>query len=89
MKNRCYNTKVRSYKTYGGRGITVCDEWLHDFDTFSKWAYANGYDENAAYGQCTIDRINNDGPYAPWNCRFVDLKIQANNKGGKRSCSAG
>ena len=66
------------YKNYGGRGITVCEEW-HDFATFKEWAYSNGYDENAAQYECTIDRINNDGNYEPSNCRWVDMKTQSKN----------
>ena len=49
MKNRCYNKKLRSYPRYGGRGIKVCDEWLHDFQSFYDWAISTGYDDKAAY----------------------------------------
>lgn len=80
MKNRCYNRNVRSFKNYGANGVKVCAEWLNDFGAFSKWAFANGYDPEAEYGKCTIDRIDPYGDYCPENCRFVDLKFQANNK---------
>ena len=80
MKERCYNVKAYNYKNYGGRGIKICDEWKNDFNCFATWAYENGYDKNAKQGECTLDRIDNDGDYKPSNCRFVDNKIQQNNK---------
>lgn len=81
MHSRCYQKSHNRYHRYGARGITICDEWLHDFQAFYDWAIANGYDENAPKGQCTIDRIDNDKGYSPDNCRWVDMKTQATNKG--------
>lgn len=80
MLSRCYNPSNPDYKNYGGRGITVCDEWRNNFEAFYEWAMANGYDEKAPFGKCTIDRINvNDGYHAN-NCRWVDMNVQANNR---------
>ena len=80
MIGRCCIPSNSSYERYGARGIKVCDEWKDDFDAFRKWAYENGYDENALRGECTIDRIDNDGNYCPENCRFVSIKTQNLNK---------
>lgn len=80
MKQRCYNPNQKYYKDYGGRGIKVCEEWRHDYQAFHDWAYTNGYDDKAPHGQCTIDRINNDGDYSPDNCRWVDIKTQQQNR---------
>lgn len=80
MIGRCFISSNSSYERYGARGIKVCDEWKYDFDAFRKWAYENGYDENALRGECTIDRIDNNGNYCPENCRFVSTKIQSLNK---------
>lgn len=80
MKTRCYNSHICNYKDYGGRGITVCEDWRNDYAAFRDWAMANGYDENALYGECTIDRIDNDKGYSPDNCRWVSMKEQSVNK---------
>ena len=80
IKERCYKSNNKAYKNYGGRGITICEEWKNDFKAFHDWAFANGYDENAEYGKCTIDRINSNGNYEPNNCRWIDIKEQARNK---------
>lgn len=84
MKDRCYNPKNKSYARYGGRGITICDIWRSDFQSFYDWAMSSGYDEHAAYKQCTIDRIDNEKGYFPDNCRWVDAKTQNNNRSSNR-----
>lgn len=80
MKQRCGNPNNPVFNNYGGRGIKVCDEWLNNFEAFFDWAIATGYKPDAKRGECTLDRIDNDGDYEPFNCRWVDMKVQSNNR---------
>lgn len=66
MRERCLNPRHSKYHRYGGRGITICDEWRDDPVAFCAWATANGWQPGLQ-----LDRINNDGNYEPGNCRFV------------------
>lgn len=75
MRQRCFNHNCHTYKWYGERGITVCDEWKTDFTSFYNWAMENGYRENL-----TIDRIDNNGNYEPSNCRWITIQEQQKNK---------
>ena len=76
MKERCFWRKSPRYGDYGGRGITVCNEWLGEngFLNFYNWAISNGYSDNL-----TLDRMDNNGNYEPSNCRWVDEITQMNN----------
>lgn len=75
MKERCQCPTNKQYKDYGERGISVCDEWQNDFETFRDWAIANGYEDDLS-----IDRIDHNGNYCPENCRWATGKEQNSNK---------
>jgi len=75
IKTRCLNKNNKHYKDYGGRGITICEDWKNDFMSFYNWAITNGYKEDL-----TIDRIDVNGNYEPSNCRWADRTIQNKNK---------
>ena len=74
MMARCNNSGHSGWHRYGGRGISVCEEWA-EFAPFYNWAIDNGY----CFG-LTIDRKDNDGNYCPANCRWVPQKVNANNR---------
>ncbi len=74
IKRRCLNENDSAYKDYGGRGITICDEWKDDFKLFHDWAISNGYRKGLI-----IDRENVNGNYEPDNCRFVTTTVSARN----------
>ena len=74
MKQRCLNPNQKTYKYYGGRGITICKEWIDDFMSFYDWALENWYQD-----KLTIDRIDVNGGYEPNNCRWVTMETQLGN----------
>lgn len=75
MKQRCYYQKHMAFHNYGGRGISICKEWLSNKILFFVWARSHGYKDTL-----DIDRINNNGNYSPDNCRFVTKKENNNNR---------
>jgi len=81
MRDRCNNPNANAYPGYGGRGITICEEW-EDFPAFESWALSSGYAPGLS-----IDRKDNDKGYAPDNCRWATQREQSNNRRSNRHLS--
>lgn len=75
MRSRCENPRHVGYKNYGGRGITVCQEWIDSRDAFVQWAIAAGHAMDLS-----LDRIDTNAGYSPANCRWADVRTQLRNQ---------
>ena len=84
MVQRCSNPNNKSYKNYGGRGISVCEEWL-DIRNFTEWCNST-YPKLEGY---TLDRIDNDKGYSPENCTWSDKTAQAHNRRMQKNNKSG
>ena len=80
MKSRCYNKNHFEFKYWGGKGVSVCDEWRNDFISFYNWAMSHGYSD-----ELSIDRIDGNGNYCPDNCRWATPLEQVLNRSVPRS----
>lgn len=74
MIRRCTDSTRHNYHRYGGRGIKVCEQWENSFYRFWEWSLKNKFNLGLS-----IDRINSNDHYCPNNCRWVPVKVQANN----------
>lgn len=75
MKRRCLDQEFKHYHNYGGRGITICPEWLESFDNFADWAVKSGWKM-----ELTLERVDNDGNYCPENCEWKTMSEQHRNR---------
>lgn len=80
MKQRCYNINAPHYPNYGGKGVSICDQWRNDFKAFYDWAVSSGYEDHL-----TIDRKDFKGDYEPSNCRWITLQEQNLNTSRSRN----
>jgi hypothetical protein len=74
MKQRCVNPNIKGFQNYGGRGIYVCARWMNSFAAFLE---DMGHRPDPSLW---IERIDNDGPYAPDNCKWATYEEQMKNK---------
>ena len=75
IKQRCLNPNNPRFDYYGGRGVSICNQWVQDFISFYTWSLANGWEDGLQ-----IDRIDNNGNYGPSNCRFTTNQINSTNR---------
>lgn len=83
MMGRCYNAKRHDYKWYGGRGITVCDEWRNSLVAYYEWSIKNGWSKGLE-----LDRKDGNKGYSPNNCRWVTSKVNNNNRRNNKLITA-
>jgi len=76
MKSRCYNKNNKSYKNYGGRGITICERWRNSFEHFLEDMKPKPEPKR----KYSIERINNDGNYEPKNCKWILRILESRNQ---------